>query len=69
MSPREQADNKIREEIAKSSLPELWVSLVSNPSQIGQIIAVNHEQKESLFIQWETYAAWHAGDEVKKYSP
>lgn len=69
MSPREQADNNLREEIANASLPEIWVSLISNPSQIGQIIAVDHEQKESLFVQWEKHASWHAGDEVKKYSP
>lgn len=66
MTERDKVDEALRKDIKESVLPELIVFLISDPSQEGRIIAVNHEQKESLLIQWERHAAWHLGSEVGK---
>ncbi len=66
---REMIDNELRRNIENANRDELWVALVDDPSHHGRIIAVDHESEDPLLVQWDTFAAWYNGKQVKRIKP
>lgn len=47
---------------------EFWVSLKTDPAQIGEVILLSLESGDSLMVRWDSkgYTSWHSADELDK---